>query len=103
MTVLPPKHRTSGRNSRNRDRSTTKQSSQFRRSPALCSHPARPQSQSFTKSSQKGRSTPLAVFEGDSELQVGVLFHGTADRFAPYYGGSSPIAPKPFLSIPTWT
>src|SRR5206468_2645312 len=34
-----------------------------------------------------------------------IAFHGTADRFAPYDGGVSPVAPDamPFPSIPRWT
>jgi polyhydroxybutyrate depolymerase len=32
-----------------------------------------------------------------------IAFHGTADRFAPYNGGRSPIAPELFPSIPAWT
>jgi polyhydroxybutyrate depolymerase len=32
-----------------------------------------------------------------------VLFHGTGDKFAPYEGGKSPIAPEPFARIPDWT
>lgn len=32
-----------------------------------------------------------------------VAFHGTADKFAPYRGGKSPIAPRPFPNIPNWT
>lgn len=32
-----------------------------------------------------------------------VAFHGSADKFAPYRGGKSPIAPRPFPSIPDWT
>jgi len=33
-----------------------------------------------------------------------IAFHGTADRFAPYLGGPSPIAPAahPFPNIPLW-
>jgi polyhydroxybutyrate depolymerase len=31
-----------------------------------------------------------------------VAFHGTADKFAPYDGGESPIAPRPLPGIPTW-
>ena len=30
-------------------------------------------------------------------------FHGTADKLAPYHGGTSPIAPRPFANIPEWT
>ena len=32
-----------------------------------------------------------------------INFHGTADRFVPYNGGSSPIAPGTFPSVSTWT
>lgn len=32
-----------------------------------------------------------------------VNFHGTADRFAPYHGGTCPIAPDPVPDITTWT
>ena len=32
-----------------------------------------------------------------------ISFHGTADRFAPYHGGSSWVAPRPFPSMVTWT
>jgi polyhydroxybutyrate depolymerase len=32
-----------------------------------------------------------------------IAFHGTADRIVPYDGGRTPVAPKPFPSIPTWT
>lgn len=32
-----------------------------------------------------------------------VAFHGTADKFAPYRGGKSPIAPRTFPNIPDWT
>jgi polyhydroxybutyrate depolymerase len=32
-----------------------------------------------------------------------LAFHGTADRFAPYGGGPSPVAPEPFANIPAWT
>lgn len=32
-----------------------------------------------------------------------IAFHGTEDRFTPYHGGSSPVAPvRPFPDIPTW-
>ena len=31
-----------------------------------------------------------------------VAIHGTADTFAPYYGGRSAIAPQPFPDIPGW-
>ena len=32
-----------------------------------------------------------------------IAFHGTADKFALYQGGPSPIAPQPFANIPGWT
>jgi polyhydroxybutyrate depolymerase len=32
-----------------------------------------------------------------------VVFHGTADKLAPYAGGKSPVAPRPFPSVPDWT
>jgi len=32
-----------------------------------------------------------------------VAFHGTADKFAPYQGGPSPVAPRPFANILDWT
>lgn len=32
-----------------------------------------------------------------------IAFHGTADRFAPYNGGSSWVAPRPFPNIEIWT
>lgn len=32
-----------------------------------------------------------------------ISFHGTADRFTPYNGGSSWVAPRPFPSMVTWT
>ena len=32
-----------------------------------------------------------------------LAFHGTDDKFAPYKGGNSPIAPQPFANIPDWT
>lgn len=31
-----------------------------------------------------------------------IAFHGTADRFTPYRGGSSWVAPKPFPDIRSW-
>lgn len=31
-----------------------------------------------------------------------IAFHGTADKLAPYLGGTSPIAPRPFPSIVEW-
>jgi polyhydroxybutyrate depolymerase len=40
---------------------------------------------------------------GDSKPVPTVAFHGTADKFAPYLGGKSPIAPMPFANIPDWT
>src|SRR6202162_3559766 len=41
---------------------------------------------------------------GDSRPVPTVAFHGTADPFAPYRGGSSPIiSPTPFPSIRDWT
>ena len=40
---------------------------------------------------------------GDSRPVPTVAFHGTADRFAPYQGGSSPIYPSPFPNIRDWT
>lgn len=39
----------------------------------------------------------------DSKPVPTVVFHGTADKFAPYQGGSSPIAPGSFPNIPDWT
>jgi polyhydroxybutyrate depolymerase len=32
-----------------------------------------------------------------------VMFHGTADKLAPYRGGKSPIAPFPFANVQEWT
>ena len=32
-----------------------------------------------------------------------IAFHGTADRFVPYTGGTSWIAPRPFPNVVTWT
>lgn len=32
-----------------------------------------------------------------------VMFHGTADKLAPYLGGNSPIAPFPFANVPEFT
>ncbi len=32
-----------------------------------------------------------------------VAFHGTADKFAPYEGGRSPITPRQFADIRNWT
>lgn len=40
---------------------------------------------------------------GDSRPVPTVAFHGTADTFAPYQGGSSPVSPDPFPNIPDWT
>src|SRR5260370_7021150 len=40
---------------------------------------------------------------GNSKPVPTVAFHGTADRFAPYQGGSSPIAPDTFPNIRDWT
>jgi polyhydroxybutyrate depolymerase len=40
---------------------------------------------------------------GDSKAVPTVAFHGTADKFAPYLGGESPIAPMPFANVPDWT
>ncbi|HKW74166.1 MAG TPA: PHB depolymerase family esterase [Terriglobales bacterium] len=40
---------------------------------------------------------------GHSEPIPTVLFHGTADKMAPYQGGKSPIAPGPFPNIQDWT
>ena len=31
-----------------------------------------------------------------------VMFHGTADKLAPYKGGKSPIAPFPFANVQEW-
>ncbi len=39
---------------------------------------------------------------GDSKPVATIAFHGTADKFAPYQGGKSPIAPRPFANIPDW-
>jgi polyhydroxybutyrate depolymerase len=39
---------------------------------------------------------------GDSKPVPTVVFHGTADRAAPYQGGPSPIAPGAFPNIPEW-
>jgi|SRR5579859_2529655 len=38
----------------------------------------------------------------DSRPVPMIVFHGTADKFAAYMGGKSPIAPRPFASIPDW-
>jgi polyhydroxybutyrate depolymerase len=40
---------------------------------------------------------------GDSRPVPTVAFHGTADRLAPYQGGSSPVSPGVFPSIRDWT
>jgi polyhydroxybutyrate depolymerase len=40
---------------------------------------------------------------GDPRPVPTLAFHGTADKFASYQGGSSPIAPGPFPDIPDWT
>lgn len=40
---------------------------------------------------------------GDSSPVPTVEFHGTADTFAPYQGGSSPISPDQFPNIRDWT
>jgi polyhydroxybutyrate depolymerase len=40
---------------------------------------------------------------GNSRPVPTVAFHGTADRLAPYQGGSSPIAPGQFPNILDWT
>jgi polyhydroxybutyrate depolymerase len=40
---------------------------------------------------------------GDSQPVPTVAFHGTADKFAPYQGGASPVSPDLFPSIPDWT
>jgi len=32
-----------------------------------------------------------------------IAFHGTADKFALYQGGPSPVAPNQFSNIPEWT
>ncbi|HUE86158.1 MAG TPA: PHB depolymerase family esterase [Vicinamibacterales bacterium] len=39
----------------------------------------------------------------DPEPVPMISFHGTADRFTPYNGGTSVVAPRPFPSIPAWT
>lgn len=38
----------------------------------------------------------------DSRPVATVAFHGTADTFAPYQGGKSPVAPDLFPNIPDW-
>ena len=40
---------------------------------------------------------------GNSKPVPVIVFHGTADKFAPYHGGSSPIAPGVFPDMPDWT
>jgi len=40
---------------------------------------------------------------GSSKPVATVAFHGTADKFAPYQGGASSIAPRTFVRIPDWT
>ena len=40
---------------------------------------------------------------GDPKPVSTIAFHGTADKIAPYQGGPSPIAPRPFANIPDWT
>jgi polyhydroxybutyrate depolymerase len=40
---------------------------------------------------------------GDSRPVPTVAFHGTADTFAPYQGGSSPVSPDQFPNIWDWT
>ena len=39
---------------------------------------------------------------GDSRPVPTMEFHGTADRLAPYGGGKSPVAPRPFVGIRDW-
>jgi poly(3-hydroxybutyrate) depolymerase len=31
-----------------------------------------------------------------------IVFHDTADKFAPYQGGRSPITPRPLANVPDW-
>ena len=38
----------------------------------------------------------------DTNSAPAIIFHGTGDRFAPYYGAKVWIAPLPFQSIPAW-
>jgi polyhydroxybutyrate depolymerase len=45
---------------------------------------------------------PWDCFGGSRPVPT-VAFHGTADTFAPYQGGSSPISPTPFQNIRDWT
>lgn len=40
---------------------------------------------------------------GNAKPVPAILFHGTADKLAPYLGGKSAIAPRPFVNIPDWT
>ncbi len=40
---------------------------------------------------------------GNGRAVATMVFHGTADKFAPYLGGKSPITPRPFPNIPAWT
>jgi polyhydroxybutyrate depolymerase len=40
---------------------------------------------------------------GDSRPVPTMAFHGSADKFAPYQGGSSPISPGTFPNILDWT
>jgi len=40
---------------------------------------------------------------GSSKPVPTVAFHGTADQFAPYQGGSSPVSADPFPNIRVWT
>jgi polyhydroxybutyrate depolymerase len=39
----------------------------------------------------------------DSRPMATVAFHGTADKFAPYRGGSSPVSPDVLPNIRDWT
>jgi polyhydroxybutyrate depolymerase len=39
----------------------------------------------------------------DSRPVPMIAFHGTADRVVPYNGGSSPLSPIVFPSVPAWT
>jgi polyhydroxybutyrate depolymerase len=39
----------------------------------------------------------------DSRPAPMIAFHGTGDRFTPYYGAKVWLAPEPFPSIPEWT
>jgi polyhydroxybutyrate depolymerase len=38
----------------------------------------------------------------NSEPVPVIMFHGTADKLAPYQGGKSPVAPFPFAKTPDW-